>query len=157
MRRRRLSFTEHRQARLAMKVDRFDRLETRNTITEPISVLGLSTTAFRGLALIGIMQSDGGGRALAAINQSAGQTKQDQTPGRPGALVPTNYVPIVVGSPTERSTGEGGGNGTTTGDVVPASRGTKRIDWLDLNAAPGSSDSESQGISTPWHPTSVTE
>ena len=34
---RRLSFTERRRRRLAKKVDRLDRLETRNTITEPIS------------------------------------------------------------------------------------------------------------------------
>ena len=38
----RLSFTERRRRRLAMKVDRLDRLETRNTITEPISVMGLA-------------------------------------------------------------------------------------------------------------------
>ena len=54
----RLSFTERRRRKLALKVEVFNRrLETRNTITEPISVLGLATGAFRGLAQLGIMQS----------------------------------------------------------------------------------------------------
>jgi hypothetical protein len=55
---RRKSFTEHRRARSALKVDRLDRLQTRNTITEPVSVTGLSVTALRGLALIGVMGTD---------------------------------------------------------------------------------------------------
>ena len=50
---RRLSFTERRRRMLAMKWDRLDRLETRNTITEPISVSGLAISTFRGLALLG--------------------------------------------------------------------------------------------------------
>ena len=43
----RLSFGERRRRILARKVDQLDRLETRNTITEPISVLGLSLTSLR--------------------------------------------------------------------------------------------------------------
>jgi hypothetical protein len=35
--RRRLSFTEKRRARLAMKWDRLEKLEQKNSITEPIS------------------------------------------------------------------------------------------------------------------------
>jgi hypothetical protein len=38
---RRASYTERRRARLALKVDVLDRLESRSTITEPISVAGL--------------------------------------------------------------------------------------------------------------------
>ena len=63
----RLSFTERRRRKLALKVEVFNRrLETRNTITEPISVLGLATGAFRGLAQLGIMQSQGGVTPLQA-------------------------------------------------------------------------------------------
>jgi hypothetical protein len=40
---RRRSFTERRRARLTMKWDRLDKLESKNTITEPISLLRLST------------------------------------------------------------------------------------------------------------------
>jgi hypothetical protein len=54
---RRLSLTERRRIRQAMKLGRLDRLETRNTITEPLSITTLSFTAFRGLAQLGIMQA----------------------------------------------------------------------------------------------------
>jgi hypothetical protein len=39
MSRRRKSFTESRRARQAMKSERLERLESRNTITEPLSLL----------------------------------------------------------------------------------------------------------------------
>ena len=58
MSRRRLSFTEKRRARLAKNVAQLDKLETRNTITEPISVLGLSVSAFRGLAQLGLVDRE---------------------------------------------------------------------------------------------------
>jgi hypothetical protein len=45
MRFRRPSWMQNRRRRLAMKVDRLERLETRNTITEPISVLSMAVTA----------------------------------------------------------------------------------------------------------------
>jgi hypothetical protein len=53
---RRRSYTDKRRARLAKKVDRLDRLETRNTITEPISVFGLSVGALRALAQFGVIR-----------------------------------------------------------------------------------------------------
>ena len=43
-----LSFTEARRRRLAKKVDRLDRLESRTTITEPISFTGLALSAIAG-------------------------------------------------------------------------------------------------------------
>jgi len=45
-----MSFTERRRRQLAMKWDRLDRLETRNAITEPISVTGLASLTLRGCA-----------------------------------------------------------------------------------------------------------
>ena len=42
-RRLRFSFTEYRRRRLAKKVDRLDRLESRTTITEPMSFTGLAS------------------------------------------------------------------------------------------------------------------
>jgi hypothetical protein len=79
MSRRRLSFTEKRRVRVRMQVDRLKRLESKQTITERSSVPGLSTTAFRGLTLIGIMQSDGGGCALVAMKRSAKQAKRERS------------------------------------------------------------------------------
>ena len=82
---RRLSFTERRRARLALKSARLDRLETRNTMTEPISVTALSLTAFRGLAQLGMMHSDGGNSALLALTEAARQAKQGLVGQHPAA------------------------------------------------------------------------
>ncbi len=78
----RKSFTERRRARLRMQVDRLDRLETRNTITEPVSVTGLSVTALRGLALIGVMGSDDARSAAAGAAQRAKETAAPLPPNR---------------------------------------------------------------------------
>jgi hypothetical protein len=43
----RQSYTDKRRAQLRRKFELLDRLENRNTITEPISVLGLSMSALR--------------------------------------------------------------------------------------------------------------
>ncbi len=53
----RLSFTERRRRRLALKVDRLDRLESRNAVT-PIGATAL------GLGAIGGMHVSGSGNAL---------------------------------------------------------------------------------------------
>jgi hypothetical protein len=49
----RLSFTERRRRKLALKVDRLDRLETRNAVT-PIGAAAL------GLGVVGGMHAMGG-------------------------------------------------------------------------------------------------
>ena len=51
----RLGFTEYRRRLLATKVDRLDRLESRTTITEPISFTGLALSAIRGMMQLGFM------------------------------------------------------------------------------------------------------
>jgi len=77
------ALSEKRRARLARKFDRLDRLETRNTITEPISVMGLSVTALRGLAQLGMVQVHGGGDALEALEAaSQAARQQDRRRGR---------------------------------------------------------------------------
>ena len=81
----RRSFTEMRRARLAMKWDRLEKLERKNTITEPISVLGLSVSALHGLGQLGIMPADGGngamlGRALEAKAASQGPVRAEKAP-----------------------------------------------------------------------------
>lgn len=53
---RRLSFTDKRRRKLTVKAQ-VDRLETRNTITEPISVIGLASGALGGLARLGLIVS----------------------------------------------------------------------------------------------------
>jgi len=58
------SFTEQRRARLRKAVDRVEKLEARNTITEPISVTALSLGAVRALGALGIVQIHGGDNGL---------------------------------------------------------------------------------------------
>jgi hypothetical protein len=106
----RRSFTEMRRARLAMKWDRLDKLEIKNTITEPISVLGLSVSALRGLAQLGIMPADGGngallGRALQAKAASQGPVRADKAPAAPADSLPIG----MVASDGEKSAAGGGG------------------------------------------------
>ena len=78
---RRLSFTERRRRRLAKKVDRLDRLETRNTITEPISVTGLAINAMGGAVSLGFILPNQASNVLNGLRRPAGVAKQA---GRPG-------------------------------------------------------------------------
>ena len=114
MSRRRLSFTEKRRARLAMKWDRLEKLESRHTITEPISVLCAQHQCIRGLAQLGIMQADGGNSGLltmARLAQQArqGPTRMTQAPAAPRISVPIGIVapaqPVVVGGGGARRAG----------------------------------------------------
>ena len=59
-----LSFTEYRRRRLAKKVDRLDRLESRTTITEPLSFTGMAISALTGLVRAGFYYPDAGSDAL---------------------------------------------------------------------------------------------
>ena len=90
MSRRHLSFTEKRRHRHRKQVDRLDRLETRNTITEPISVLGLSVSALRGMVQLGIMHPNGGSNAVNGLMRplpgpvQAQKTQPVRSPSAPG-------------------------------------------------------------------------
>ena len=55
-----LSFTEARRRRLAKKADRLDRLESRTTITEPISFTGMAVSAMGSLVRLGFIYPDTG-------------------------------------------------------------------------------------------------
>ena len=99
MSRRRLSFTERRRARLARKSAQLDRLETRNTITEPISFTGLALSSMRGLAQLGIMQADGGNSALLGLTQMAQQAKLGLAPPRPAPAPPHSPTALTIAFP----------------------------------------------------------
>jgi len=131
-----------------MKVDRLDRLETRNTITEPISVLGLSVPAFQGLARLGFMDVNAM-RGLAPPVEAANQAGH---PAGHAAAAPTNFIPIVIGPQTHHTATAGGGGAPNQDGTAPASQATVQAgDWLTLRLAPAADSTES-GISTPWHP-----
>ena len=67
---RRMSFSEKRRRRLTVKPEVL-LLETKNTITEPISVMGLASGAFGGLARLGLIQVHGGQGAAATVRPQA--------------------------------------------------------------------------------------
>ncbi len=71
-----MGFPERRRRRLATKVDRLDRLETRNTITEPISVTGLAVSAMRGAAGLGLILPNQASNALSGLVLPADVAKQ---------------------------------------------------------------------------------
>ena len=73
---RRASFTETRRRRLAKRVDRLDGLESRTTITEPISFTGLSITALRGLAQLELLYPNGAASGLVRPAVAARQSSR---------------------------------------------------------------------------------
>ena len=150
---RRLSFTEKRRAGLAKKVAHLDRLETRNTITEPISVLGLSLSAFRGLAQIGLMDPNEA-RNLLSGRAPAGQARREgRRPAGHAAAAPTNFVPIEIGAPIHQRATAGGGGASEQDGRVRATGARHPVGDLPATLPSASAaDSSQSGISTPWHP-----
>jgi hypothetical protein len=151
---RRKSFTERRRARLAMKGDRLDCLETRNTITEPVSVTGLSITALRGLALIGVMGTDDALSAATGATQKARENAAPSPPNRLRAPLLGNFVPTTISLPHHNPFVAAGGSsigqpGAANSATRPAS--SDDGDWLTLNPTSNEADASS-GMSTPWQP-----
>ena len=105
---RRLSFTEKRRAKLVRSVAQLDRLETRNTITEPISVLGLSLSAFRGLAQIGLMDPNAARNGLSGLVPPAEAAIRSL---RPAGQAPTNFIPIEIAASIDQPATPVGGFG----------------------------------------------
>jgi len=147
----RLSFTERRRARLAKKVDQLDRLESRTTITEPISFTGLSVSALRGLAELGLMTVGGGNNISSQAVREASQRQAGQpTSSSPRRFPsPTASIRIDIGPP--KVAGGGGGGNSTDAQVARGANKSQADDWLSLSK-PTSGSSQTDGISNPWHP-----
>ena len=88
----RLSFTERRRRRLAKKVDQLDRLESRTTITEPISFTGLAISSLRSLVQLGIMNPYGASNALSGLRRPAAETVQDTRMPRNPVVIHRNLL-----------------------------------------------------------------
>ncbi len=147
---RRLSFTEKRRAKLARSVAQLDRLETRNTITEPISVLGLSLSAFRGLAQIGLMEPNAMSNGLSGLVPPAEAAARSR---RPAGQAPTNFIPIEIAAPIDQPVTPGGGGGSAQNGSAPAARAkAQSTDWPAAVAPAATPASTQSGISAPWHP-----
>ena len=125
MSRRRKSFAEKRRARQAMKRDRLDKLESRNTITEPVSLLGLATGSVRGMVQFGLMQADGGGlRAMARLAQ---QAQQGPTPISKALSAADNSVPMRIVLPDTLSVLGLGAGGSASSSSAGALAGTGAV------------------------------
>ena len=158
MSRHRLSFTEKRRRKLALKVARLDKLETRNTMTEPISVTALSISAMRGLAQMGIVSADGGNGAALRIAQAAQQAKQAQGQARRTTAAPPRDT-IAIGSPLLSRRPAGGAGGAASTPLASSPRAVAKQglpdDWLAQTFGNNTADtSETHGISSPWQPAS---
>jgi hypothetical protein len=153
MRKLRMSFTAKRRARLAMKVERLERLESRHTITEPISVFALSVNAMGGLARLGLIDPHGGGRALSVLARPGQPTAQGQRRANPGIAAPTNFLAIAIGSPARHPASAAGGTAPVQDTMAPAKKQAPADDWLTFSSSPESESAET-GLSTPWHPVS---
>jgi hypothetical protein len=150
----RLSFTEKRRRKLALRVARLDRLETRNTITEPISVTALSVSALRGLVQLGIMSADGGHGAALSRALAAQAARQAQIQARRSAPRLRDALAIDALRLARHHSGGSGGAAT-----APAANNVKRIarqglpaDWLKQTFGQPADSGESHGISSPWQP-----
>jgi hypothetical protein len=157
MSRRRLSFTEKRharRARLAMKWDQLDKLEPRTTMTEPISVLALSTGVM-SLARLGIIQTDGGNSGLLTMARLAQQAQQGPTRITPAPAAPYSMAPIAIVAPDPAAAA---GGGTASQDPTPSGTVPRAEpgDALNLSLSAASPAPQSTGISTPWHPAAPT-
>ena len=153
MSRHRSGFTSRRRAYLAKKVSQLEVLETKNTITEPISVLGLSLGAMRGLALFGVMPADGW------VHASIGAERIRQAPAtghpKPATTAPISSDTFVttarLGSAPNRAVGGGTAASAKSAAQPTAAHAAKSGDWLTLTP-PATSDLTETGISAPWHP-----
>ncbi len=144
----RLSFTERRRRRLALKVDRLDRLESRSTVT-PFSAFSLASGAFQGLAQLGLMQGNASAQSgpLRHGAETQGGAAQRQA-GHPQARGPSNaFLPIRIAPPPA---GGGGGGATAAPDpAVPMQVKAPAGDRLTAALAPASESSSSAGITSP--------
>jgi hypothetical protein len=146
-RRFRLSFIERRRRLPARRVDLLEILEFHNTITEPISESGVSMSAMRAAAQLGLSEVHRRGNVLerqVAASRAARRAGLSASTG-PGADAAggTYLVPITVGRAPERAVAEAGG---VAG--LPSSRRASAVslrnktgEWLRFAPEPNSSSS----------------
>ena len=151
---RHVSFTERRRASLRRQVDRLELLELRNTITEPISVLGLSLSAYSGLNRLGIADLRAMSNGLTGSpRQHRRSLEAASRPAKPGA--PDQFRSGRDRPWTGRHAAAGGGAGSEQDGPAQASQA--RVESGDAAATgtpAAASDGDQTGISSPWHPVS---
>jgi hypothetical protein len=144
-------FTSRRRRYLAKKVDRLDRLETRNTMTEPISVVGLMLGSMRWLEQLGLVDRSVLGNPLSGLAQPGQAAAKVQQQAMKPPAAPDSSDSIMAGRQLGGSTRAGGG-GAAPEALAPATKSaspSKPDDWLTFKSPSGSTES---GFSTPWQP-----
>jgi RHS repeat-associated protein len=150
----RLSFTERRRRRLAKNVDRLDRLESRTTITEPISITGLSISALRGLVQLGIMHPYGGSNALSGLFRPAAAVGQAGRAPRNPVVIQRDLLKPIPELQSQQVAGLAGGSGAAArpAESAKAASDAATNDWLTFKTGSQAESTGSHGISDPWHP-----
>ncbi len=135
-------------------MDRLELLETRSTITEPISVTGLSLGIFRGLAILGLPQVNGGN---VPIPHPGADPAGQGLAGSPNAVPhpPTgpgdDSLAIAIEPPAHSAGGGGSSDPQATNPSGSKPDADQAGDWLTLFPT-SHPDSTQSGINTPWHP-----
>ncbi len=145
------SYTEGRRRRLARKVDRLERLETRNTITEPISVMSLAVTAMRGAERLGFILPNQASNALSGLVRPADVARQVGRPAKNPIIVSRDLLKPIPEIGAVGGAGGGNASSAASGTAKSPAKHTSN-DWLDLNTVAPSSASDAHGISSPWQP-----
>jgi YD repeat-containing protein len=148
-----LSFTEARRRRLAKRVDRLDRLESRTTITEPISFTGLAISAFRGLAQLGLMSRFGGSNAPSPLARAKDAATQAGHASPKPYVIPAQLLKSIDAIAMNLVAGGGSATAASHADSTAEHAGSDATnDWLTFNTPAASNASDLDGISAPWHP-----
>src|SRR5262249_10831485 len=138
-----------------MKFDLLDRLESKTTITEPISVTGLSISALRGMIQLGIMHPNGGSAdALRTLLRAADRVAREGVAPRSPIVIHRDLLPAMPHVPATRGSAQAGGFAHLLGSTPQATKSAPHDptnDWLTLTPSSIES-SDPHGISTPWHP-----
>ena len=139
--------------RLALKANP-DRLEAKHTITEPINVMALATGALRGLAQIGIMQTDSIGRAMGAVAPPSATSLSRPSPNLQALDAGASSVPITapVQDPPSGAGGSAPVEDPTANSGLP--RPVQSDGALAAFAGTASGSAQTISLSAPWVPAS---
>ena len=146
---RRPSFSERRRRKLTIR-PQVVRLEARNTMTEPISLVGLMSGAFGGLARLGLAQVGGGHPKAGSGQARAVATMMGNGPAnRPRLPLVADDLPIAV-VPGVRPAG--GGGASAEAPAVPRSKPAQKRTTPGEGklASAGAEASTAQGLTSPW-------
>jgi RHS repeat-associated protein len=147
-----LSFTERRHRKLAKKVDQLDKLESRTTITEPLSFTGLALSSISGLLRFGFMYPDGSNHALNALSRAKDAAEKSGVSSPKPYTLPAKLLKSIDALAVGQIAGTGGtSTAGASGTSAHPSSSDASTDWLTLTPKM-TADNGTGGISKPWHP-----